>query len=73
MQLILLISPAAPLGTTSTRIWPFANVRFSDGDRLLVESECSKTLEPDIPAGHTDNIFIKSSGSAMAEKMTVRF
>ena len=33
-----------------------------------VESDRSKNLEPDIQVGCTDGIFIKSSGSAMAEE-----
>jgi hypothetical protein len=39
---------------------------------LWVDSDCSKNLEPDIQVGCTDGIFIKSSGSAMAEIGSVR-
>jgi hypothetical protein len=38
-----------------------------------VESDGSKKLKADIPAGRTDHLFLKSPQSGLAEKMTVSF
>jgi hypothetical protein len=34
---------------------------------LCVKSDCSKNLEPDVPAGSTGSLFRKSRASGMAE------